>query len=134
MKSKKTIFAYLKALSYLVIVCASVFLPPSATHAASGIHGGHHVASVSSDHAVATHAHGAASANSIHGASESASKADHEDQASGQCCSGICVSVVLDETYIAFVEHAERDRYRTIYAQPESVEPTGFLRPPLYLT
>ncbi len=133
MKSKKTIFASLKALSYLVIICALVFLPPSATHAAFGIHGDQHGASDHSDHAVAKHAHDAASANSMHGADKSASTADQEDEASGQCCSGICVSAVLDETDIAFARHAERGKYRTVLAQPDSIEPTGFLRPPLHL-
>ncbi|PVA09016.1 hypothetical protein DC366_15760 [Pelagivirga sediminicola] len=133
MKPKKTIAACLKALSYLAIICALMFLPSSATHAASGIHGDHHAASVSSDQAVPKHAHEAASSESMHGASGSASQADQKDQASGQCCNGLCVSVVLDDTDIPFVKQATRDKYLMVLAQPDSIEPTGFLRPPLYL-
>ncbi len=133
MSPKKTIFASLKALSCLVIVCALVFLPPSATHAASGMHDDQHKVSGHADHAVAKHAHDAASENSIHGVNKSASKADHEDEALGQCCSGLCVSVVLDEATVAFVERPQRDKYRTIHVQSESAESTCFLRPPLYL-
>lgn len=133
MLPKKTIFASLKALSCLVIVCALVFLPPSATHAASGMHDDQHNVSAQSDRAVAKHAHDAASANSILGVDKSASKADHEDEALGKCCSGLCVSVVLDEAGVAFVAHPQRDKYRTLHVQPKSVEPTGFLRPPSFL-
>lgn len=133
MSPKKTISACLKGLSYLAIICALMFLPPSATHAAAGMHGDQHGAVAHSDHAVEKHAHGAASANSMHGASESAIQGEHENAASGECCSGLCVSAVLDETGIAFARHAERGKYGTVRVQPDSIEPTGFLRPPLYL-
>ncbi|MCQ0092993.1 hypothetical protein FGD77_15165 [Roseovarius sp. M141] len=133
MPLKKIISACPKGLSYLAVICALMFLPPSATHAASGMHGDQHGATAHSDHAVAKHAHGATSANSTHGASEGASQGEHEKAASGECCSGICTSVVLDESGFAFARHAERGKYRTVLAQPDSIEPTGFLRPPLYL-
>lgn len=133
MSPRKTISACLKGLSYLAIICALMVLPPSATHAASGMHGHQHGAAAHLNHSVEKHAHGAASANHMHDASGSASQGEHEKAASGECCSGLCASVVLDESGIAFVRHAERGKYRTVRAQPDSIDPAGFLRPPLYL-
>ncbi|WP_113911810.1 hypothetical protein [Roseovarius dicentrarchi] len=133
MSPRKTISACLKGLSYLAIICALMFLPPSASHAASGMHGDQHGAAAHSAHSVEKHAHGAASANLMHDASESASQGEHEKAAAGECCSGLCVSVVLDDSGIAFARHAGRGKYRTVRAQPDSIESAGFLRPPLYL-
>jgi len=130
MKSKKTIVACLKALSHLVIVCALLFLPTSATHAASGMHGDHHVASVSSDQIDMGHAHAADSSDSMHGKSNSASKDGEQDQASGKCCNGICFSVVLDEADGVFVERTATGRYLVLHMQTASLEASGFLRPP----
>jgi hypothetical protein len=128
-----TFSAYLKAVSYLVIVCALLFLPTSATHAASGMHGDHHVASVSSDQVDMGHAHGADSSGSMHGKSSSASKDGEQDRASGQCCNGICVSVVLEEVDGVFVERTASRRYLVLHMQTASLEESGFLRPPQFL-
>ncbi|TDE32856.1 hypothetical protein [Antarcticimicrobium sediminis] len=133
MKSKTPLFACLKALSYLVIACALVFLPPSTAHAASGMHNNQLVASISADHTVAEHAHGATSLGSKHDKSGSASKADHEDQGTGQCCSGICVSGMLTEPGAAFVAHATRGKYLMLNGRTASIKPSGFLRPPQHL-
>jgi hypothetical protein len=130
MKFKKITSACLEALSCLVIICALVILPPSATHASSGIHSDQHAAAVDAD---ANHAHGAASSHCMHGKNDPASKTDHDEQASSQCCSGICVSVVLSETGGFFVEYTARQKYLPLHAETDSIEPTGFLRPPLHL-
>jgi hypothetical protein len=61
------------------------------------------------------------------------SQADGDDEASGQCCSGICLSVVLAETGIVHVDQIASDLYQTLHEQTKSVEPSGFLRPPQYL-
>ena len=133
MTSKKNISACLKARAFLVLTCALVFLPPSVTHAASGMHSGKQVASVHADHGVAKHAHGAASSNAKYDENGPDPTTETEDHEAGQCCSGICVSGLLSEAGNEFVEHATRDKYLMLHGQTGSIEPSGFLRPPQHL-
>ncbi len=61
------------------------------------------------------------------------SHADEDEQASGQCCSSICVSVILDETDSVFVEQTTTGKYQTLHEQSASLAAPGFLRPPQHL-
>lgn len=130
MKSKNTISTWLKVLACLAFAFALVLSPPSASHAASGMHGDHHAAPVSADHSDKDHVHVADSSISEHEHHASGSDMDADDQASGQCCSGICLSAVLDENGHDFEVQVTNGKYLTLHAQAASVEPSGFLRPP----
>lgn len=130
---KNAISEALKVLACLGLSLALVFFPPSASHAASDVHGDHLAASENPDHGDAGHAYGAGSSNSMHGKCGSVSQTDDAEQASGQCCSGICLSVVLSEIGSVFVDQITSDKYLTLHARKNSTEPSGFLRPPQHL-
>lgn len=133
MKLKNTISTWLKTLACLAFAFALVLSPPSASHAASGMHGDHHAVPVSADHSDANHVHDADSSISEHEQHASGSDMDADDQASGQCCSSICLSAVLDENGHDFEVQVTSGKYLTLHAQTASVEPSGFLRPPQFL-
>ena len=133
MKTKNTTPAFLKMLACLAFALALVFSPPSASHAASGLHDDHQMASVILDHVDNSHSHDAMSSTSLHNESNSTSKSVDDEQSSTQCCSGICLSVALTETGIAFGDQTTRGVYLTLHAQTASIEPSGFLRPPQFL-
>jgi hypothetical protein len=97
------------------------------------MHGNHHTVASSSDHADGAHAHETASSASLHETCGSMSMSDDGEQSSTQCCSGICLSVVLIETGSGFSDHVTSSRYPTRHAQTTSIEPSGFLRPPQHL-
>jgi hypothetical protein len=133
MKTINTTPAFLKVLSCLAFALALVFSPPSASHAASGLHDDHQMASVILDHVNNSHSHDAMSSTSFNNESNSTSKSGDDEQSSTQCCSGICLSVVLIETGIVFGDEATSSVDLTLHAQTASIEPSGFLRPPQFL-
>ncbi len=128
-----TISAFLNALACLALALALVMSPPSASHAGSGMHSDHHASGCQNDHKNGGHEHGSMSSVAAHDGCGSISKAENGDDSSGQCCSGICLSVVLDNTVGIFVEQATSGKYLTLHAQTNSIEPSGFLRPPQLL-
>lgn len=125
--------AWLKALMCLCFVFALVFSPPSASHAASGMHGNHHVIAASQVHSDDAHSHGTTASASLHETCGFVSTADDGDQSSTQCCSGICLSIALIETDSGSSGNVKRGRYDTLQAQATSIKPAGFLRPPQFL-
>jgi|TARA_B110000908_G_scaffold85612_1_gene102279 hypothetical protein len=133
MKTKNTTTALLKALACLAFAFALVFSPPSASHAASGLHDDHQMDSVILDHVDNSHSHEAMSSTSLHNESNSTSKSVDDEQSSTQCCSGICLSVALTETDIVFGDQTASGVHLTLHAQTASIEPSGFLRPPQFL-
>ena len=133
MKSKATIPAFLKALACLAFAFVLVFSPPSASHAASGLHDDHQMASVILDHVDNSHSHNAMSSTPLHNEFSSTTQSVDDEQSSAQCCSGICLSVALNETGIVFVDQTTSGVYLTLHAQTASIEPSGFLRPPQFL-
>lgn len=117
-----------KSLAIVVFVLALVFYPPSAAHAASGMHDNQHKLVAHTEVQSDTHVHGMS-----HGAASSldgASTTSESDDSSGNCCSGVCFSVVLDSTHRDFARSASTGGYIVLDAQTDSVEPSGFLRPP----
>lgn len=125
--------AWLKALMCLCFVFALVFYPPSASHAASGIHGDHNVIAASPVHSDDSHSHGTTALASLHETCGSASTAVDGDQSSTQCCSGICLSIAIIETDSGSSGNVTSGSYHTLQAQATSNKPAGFLRPPQFL-
>ena len=130
MKVKNTISAWIKALTCLSFAIALVFSAPSASHAASGMHGGQHAATVSSDHKVDSQAHGAMT---LHDMRVAATETADETQASSECCNGICISVAITDTDVFSVDQATNEEYLMLHAQTNSIDASGFLRPPQFL-
>jgi len=77
--------------------------------------------------------HTASSPHAMHGVSDPAQHADAEKHDSGQCCSGICISVFLEESGPVFADQITVNKYLTLHEQTSSLEVTGFLRPPQHL-
>ncbi|MEH6830906.1 MAG: hypothetical protein V7661_08685 [Sulfitobacter sp.] len=129
----ETIYAMMKTLACAAFVLALVLLPPSAAHASASMHGGHHSAAetltVGADHQT----HDMSQVDQVAGKCRSVDSAEGQDHGAGKCCSGICSSVVLNETAPVFVVHTIADRYIPLQAQARSAEPSGFLRPPQFL-
>ena len=133
MNTKNTTTALLKVLACLAFAFALVFSPPSASHAASGMHDDHQMASVTLDHVDNTHSCHSKSSTPLHNEFSSTTKSVDDEHSSAQCCSGICLSVALNETGIVFGDQTTSGVYLTLHAQTASIEPSGFLRPPQFL-
>lgn len=133
MKLKNIFYSWLKTTACFAFAFALVFFPPSASHAASGMHGGHHAVSANADHEAKGHKHDEQSSTVEYAKCGSVSNNSEEDHSAGQCCSGICLSVVLTENAVALVDHPTAGRYLMPDAQSRSVVGSGFLRPPQLL-
>lgn len=133
MKTKNITTALLKVFACLAFAFALVFSPPSASHAASGLHDDHQMASVILEHVDNSHSHDAMSSTSLLNEFSSTSKSVDDEQPSSQCCSGICLSVALNESGIVFSDQTTSGVYLTRHAQTASIEPSGFMRPPQFL-
>jgi hypothetical protein len=131
MKLKNSIVAFVKTFAWAALVFALVLLPPSASHASSNMHDIQYVASENSDHSSMDHT--AASAALTQAECGSLAVPDSKDHASGKCCSGICSSVDIDENSTVFVGQTTSDRYVPLNPHANSVEQSGFLRPPQFL-
>jgi hypothetical protein len=130
MSWKKSIFADIKVFACLIFALAFMVFPPSAAHAASGMHGNHHSVIVSVDLDVVSHSNKGMSHTSLYDEVGSVSKVADTNDSSGKCCSSICSSVVLGEIGTFFVVQSTTDRYLPLHAQANSIEPSGLLRPP----
>jgi hypothetical protein len=127
----RAISALVKSFAIVAVALAVVFSPPSAAHAASGMHANQHSAAA---HAVVQseiHTHDMSQA--VAAGVAVGSKAAASDDASGNCCSGVCFSVVLNNTHPDSKQTASTGRYIVLDAQTASVEPSGVLRPPQFL-
>lgn len=133
MKAKNIMSAWLKVLTCLSFALALVFSAPSASHAASGMHGGEHAETRSSDHKVDSQAHGAMPAMTLHDMPVAATETADETQASSECCNGICISVAITDTDVFSVDQATKEEYLMLHAQTNSIDSSGFLRPPQFL-
>lgn len=122
-----------RAVACLVLAFSLVFFPPSATHAASGMHGDHHaVAAVSSDR-LSGNDHGDVSATNMQAKQATTSTNAKDDASAGSCCIGICLSVVLTENTVTLHAVATASTYNMPQAQARSLIAHGFLRPPQFL-
>lgn len=133
MKVKNTIFAWLKVFTCLSFAVALVFSAPSASHAASGMHGQSHAMAADSGPKVDDHTHQQMSLMTQHDGSAVTSKVADEKQSYGDCCSGICISVALSYTDAVFVEQTPTEVYLILHGQMNSIDSSSFLRPPQYL-
>lgn len=133
MKLKNTFSMWLKTLACFAFAFALVLSPPSASHAASGMHDDSHAVSVSFDGGDSNHVHDANSSISERATHASASDVDDNEQTSTQCCSGVCFSAVLNESGGDIVVQVTNGKYLPLHAQTASIEPSGFLRPPQFL-
>ena len=133
------ISCWFKTFTCIAFALALVFSPPSAAHAASGMHDGHQARSVGVVGAAITHDTG----SDAHHAHEklgvasdidiAASDKDGKEQQSQECCNGICISVVFIEDTKIRAEPVGTSEYVILDGQTYSVETAGFLRPPRFL-
>ncbi len=139
MKLKNTISTWLNVFACVAFAFALVIFPPSAAHAASGMHSDNHVVSSSVDHDMTGHDDMMGHENvkiaslSSSGQCSSVSTTSDKEASSSQCCSGICLSAVLTVDATVFVEQALSGKYLSRNAQTFSTDPSSFLRPPQYL-
>ena len=133
MALKDIFYSWVKAIACIAFAFALVFFPPSASHAATGMHGDDYAISAHGDHKATAHSHGEQSSTVGHAKCGSVSNITDEDHAAGQCCSGICLSVVLIESIVAVIDRTTASRYLMPDTQTRSVVSSGFLRPPQFL-
>ena len=125
-----SILVVIKTFLCLVLILTLALLAPSASHATSGMHGDYHAMISQADDQDAEHMHKFAQPKAPHGDCGAVAETAADAESSGQCCSGVCFSVFLGDTVSDFVEQATSGKYLTLHAQAESIEPSGFLRPP----
>ncbi len=131
------ISSWSRAFTCIAFALAFVLSPPSAAHAASGMHDGHQAKSIVVVGAAMTHDTG----SDAHHAHEklrvasdiAASDKDGKEQQSQECCNGICISVVFLEDTKIEAEPVGTSEYVILDGQTYSVETAGFLRPPRFL-
>lgn len=127
---KNIIPTWLKTLACIAFAFALVLSPPSASHAASGMHGDNHTVSVSFDGGDSNHVHDADASIFKTTTHADASEVDDNEQTSRKCCSDICLSAVLNESGDDIAIQVTNSKYLTLAARTASIEPSGFLRPP----
>ncbi|WP_152541081.1 hypothetical protein [Sulfitobacter noctilucae] len=131
MYRRRSISSLYKVLTCLALVLTLVFAPPSASHAGAGMHdGGHHASATQHDHDASDGSISYMSSHATQSSCGSTSASPSDDESTGQCCSGICSSVVLDDTTVDAAIQPTGEKYLTLYAQSDSIKPSGFLRPP----
>ena len=131
------ISSWSRAFTCIAFALALVLSPPSAAHAASGMHDGHQAKSIVVVGAAMTHDTG----SDAHHAHEklrvasdiAASDKDGKEKQSQECCNGICISVVFLEDTKIEAEPVGTSEYVILDGQTYSVETAGFLRPPRFL-
>ena len=133
------ISSWSRAFTCIAFALALVLSPPSAAHAASGMHDGHQAKSVGVVGAAEAH-HTGSDAHHSHEklkvASDigmAASDKDGKEQQSQECCNGICISVVLLEDSKVCPEPVGAKEYVILDGFTHSVETSEFLRPPRFL-
>ena len=130
---------WIKALTVIAFALALVLSPPTAAHAASGMHDGHQARSADIVRAAKAHddteighvAHAklkVAGDIGLPGADKQGKKKQSEE-----CCNGICISVVFLEDTKIEAEPVGTSEYVILDGQTYSVETAGFLRPPRFL-
>ncbi|WP_372991067.1 hypothetical protein [Sulfitobacter sp.] len=130
MNVKSAIISWVKVAACLALAISLVLFPPSAAHAASGVHGGHHSKPVIADSDISMHGQD----HQTSGTEHDAELANTDDEISaGNCCSGICISVVLNDSVLSAGEQVPTDRLLMPDAQARSIDASGFLRPPQFL-
>lgn len=111
---------------------ALVFSPPSAAHASSGMHDSHQTVSHDVDHNGSQH--GMVAQTDDAEKSERVSGLDDGEHTSASCCSGICVTVVLNESDLLTPINVSGGRHLLFHSEAKSNESSSFLRPPQSVT
>lgn len=129
MKKTYIIAKAIQVLSYLFVVFALVFFPPTATHAASGAHAGQASLFVGSEPAnLASHAHATLP-------TDCGTKTDASafDSALDDCCASLCVTVILLGSF-SWPQSGSAVMNPVLF-DPLFVaaDSDGFLRPPKHL-
>jgi hypothetical protein len=130
---RNTISSWIKAIALTAFAFALVFFPPSASHAASGMHGDLHVVAAGSDQSISGHDHGEMPSIDVHAKHGGPTTDAKDDASTGTCCNGICLSVVLLENTVTQRDVTVIGTYRIPDAQARSLVAHGFLRPPQFL-
>lgn len=139
MSSRAITSGLLKALTILAFALALVFSPPSAVHAASGMHDAPPAMSMSSPPAQPV-ANSAASAHAGHAMHVTLTDSEttgpgngDKEQQANQCCSGICFSVIALDEEAVFPLPTPVAEYSILDVPSRSVDKIGFMRPPRVL-
>lgn len=132
MMTKNAISVWLKPLACLALVFVLMLSPSGATHAASGMHGGHHIIQGNADIDANDYDRGVNAAGHVHDAHMSVSGQSGDGQKSEQCCNDVCTTAVLNEVGYDLDIQIAGSRYLTRLAQAGSIEPSGLLRPPQF--
>lgn len=133
------ISGWTKAVTCFALALALVLSPPSAAHAASGMHVEHQTKSAEAIGAAVGHDAGSEVHHShtnhrvIEDTTIEVSDRDGKTQQSDECCNGICISVVFLEDTKVRVEPVGTREYAILDGQTYSVETSGLLRPPQFL-
>ena len=129
MKVKNTISALVRALACLTFAVALVLSAPSVSHAESGPH----ALNGNAEYEAVEHSDGVRAEVTEHEIAVTASKTADEEQSSSECCSGFCFSAAFSDADAFAVDRAASKRYLMLHAQTNSIESSGFLRPPQFL-
>ena len=133
MAFERTISFWLNAVACLAFAAALVLFPPSASHAASGMHDGHYaavmddVADINAQDAL--HDHSTMDRAAVYNHSDKSPSSAPDDSA-GNCCNGMCLSIVLMDHAHPQDDAVTAGTYKIGHAQARSLEAQGFLRPP----
>ncbi len=126
MKHENFIANVIKVLLCLFIAFALVFFPPSSAHAAQGVHSDHSKTEQTASHGSAfAHSHIAAQMD----CSTSTEKSP-TDSGPHQCCSGMCLSVILVDGVASPSVNATLLSLEVRHSKLAAADPNGFLRPP----
>lgn len=117
-------FKVLQVLSCLAFALGLILLPPTAAHAHGAIHEAHQVSALqASDGFISNDPMTAKLCVTIK------ASMDH-DAGSGQCCSGVYISVALLETMPTAVSMTPYAHEAYVTPDLLAYDPVGFLRPP----
>ena len=94
------------------------------------IHSGHHAVTSDYEPSDVSYTHSELTITCLPNKFGETSKSDPQNQSSGPCCSGICLSVAVDKLTINFVRQVSNSVYPNFNSQLNSLELFGFLRPP----
>ena len=123
-----------KAFACLVVALSIALFPPSAAHAGSNMHSSRDATQAQANASAPHHAVGKDAANSPSIAKcASEVKDGHADSGASQCCSGICLTVVLIDEPVVRQGQVSSDHFAARSTQMPHVDPNGFLRPPKLL-
>jgi hypothetical protein len=134
MMKNRSITMLIKAVACLVMALFIVLFPPSAAHAGSNMHASRDAMVAQANSSASHHAVSNDAAQSTSPAKCSSDvKPGHADTGAKQCCSGICLTVVLINEPVLRQGQVSISRFTAHATEMPHVDPNGFLRPPKLL-